>query len=58
MTSSEVVRPEAWRLTEKMLGGRLLDYYGQAERIAFAYASAPREYRFSCAYSLRRVRAL
>ena len=51
VTSSEVVRPEAWRLTEKMLNGRLLDYYGQAERIAFASASAPREYRFSCAYS-------
>ncbi len=51
VTSSEVVRPEAWRLTEQMLGARVIDYYGQAERIAFAHASAPREYRFSCAYS-------
>jgi acyl-coenzyme A synthetase/AMP-(fatty) acid ligase len=51
VTSSEVVRPEAWRLTEQMFGARLHDYYGQAERIAFAYATAPREYRFSCAYS-------
>ena len=51
VTSSEVFRPEAWRLTEQMLGARLIDYYGQAERIAFAWALAPREYRFSCAYS-------
>jgi phenylacetate-CoA ligase len=51
VTSSEVFRPDAWRLTERMLGARLIDYYGQAERVAFAYATAPREYRFSCAYS-------
>ncbi len=51
VTSSEVVRPEAWRLIEQTLGARLVDYYGQAERIAFAHATAPREYRFSCAYS-------
>jgi len=51
VTSSEVVRPESWRLTEQMLGTRVIDYYGQAERIAFAHASAAREYRFSCAYS-------
>ncbi|HEU4589617.1 MAG TPA: hypothetical protein VFS13_01810 [Steroidobacteraceae bacterium] len=51
VTSSEVFRPDAWRLTERMLGARIIDYYGQAERVAFAYASAPREYRFSCAYS-------
>ncbi len=51
VTSSEVFRPEAWRLCEQRLGARVLDYYGQAERIAFAYASAAREYRFSCGYS-------
>ncbi len=51
VTSSEVFRPDAWRLTERMLGARVLDYYGQAERIAFAHAEAPGEYRFSCAYS-------
>lgn len=51
VTSSEVFRPEARRLCEYRLGARILDYYGQAERIAFAYASAAREYRFSCAYS-------
>ena len=51
VTSSEVFRPEAWHLCEQRLGARILDYYGQAERIAFAWAAAAREYRFSCAYS-------
>jgi len=51
VTSSEVFRPEAWLLVERMLGCRLADYYGQAERIAFASASAPGEYRFLHGYS-------
>lgn len=51
LTSSEVVRREAWLLAEEMLGGRLADYYGQAERVAFARAYAPREYRFQYRYS-------
>ncbi len=51
VTSSEVIRPDAWRLVEQMLGCRLADYYGQAERIAFASATAPREYRFHHTYS-------
>ncbi|HEV7608194.1 MAG TPA: hypothetical protein VGO61_12700 [Steroidobacteraceae bacterium] len=51
VTSSEVIRADAWLLVEQMLGCRLADYYGQAERIAFAYANAPREYRFQHGYS-------
>jgi phenylacetate-CoA ligase len=51
VTSSEVFRGDAWRLAENMFGARVVDYYGQAERVAFASAWAPREYRFSCAYS-------
>lgn len=51
VTSSEVFRPDAWALVQNMLGCRLADYYGQAERIAFAFANAPREYRFQHAYS-------
>ena len=51
VTSSEVFRPEAWALVEQMLGCRLADYYGQAERIAFASANAAGEYRFQHAYS-------
>jgi phenylacetate-CoA ligase len=51
LTSSEVVRRDAWLLNEEMLGGHLADYYGQAERVAFAFAYAPREYRFQYRYS-------
>ena len=51
VTSSEVFRPDAWNLVQQMLGCRLADYYGQAERIAFAYANAAREYRFEHTYS-------
>ena len=51
VTSSEVFRPDAWRLVERMFGCRLADYYGQAERIAFAYATSAREYRFEHTYS-------
>jgi phenylacetate-CoA ligase len=51
VTSSEVFRPEAWALVEEMLGCRLADYYGQAERIAFASANAAGEYRFLHGYS-------
>jgi phenylacetate-CoA ligase len=51
VTSSEVFRPEAWMLVQQMLGCQLADYYGQAERIAFAYANAPGEYRFQHGYS-------
>lgn len=51
VTSSEVFRADAWLLVQQMLGCRLADYYGQAERIAFAFSNAPREYRFAHAYS-------
>jgi phenylacetate-CoA ligase len=51
VTSSEVIRPDAWHLIEEMIGCRLVDYYGQAERIAFASANRAREYRFQYRYS-------
>jgi phenylacetate-CoA ligase len=51
LTSSEVLKPEAWTLAQEVLGCRIADYYGQAERVAFAYAFAPREYRFLPGYS-------
>ena len=51
LTSSEVLHPSVWRLAERTLGCRLADYYGQAERVAFAYALAPGEYRFLAGYS-------
>ncbi|HEX7052829.1 MAG TPA: hypothetical protein VF211_02700 [Burkholderiales bacterium] len=51
LTSSEVLHPSVWRLAERTLGCRLVDYYGQAERVAFAWASAPGEYRFLPGYA-------
>jgi phenylacetate-CoA ligase len=51
LTSSEVLNPVTWELAQDVLGCRIADYYGQAERIAFAYATAPREYRFLPGYS-------
>ena len=51
LTSSEVLKPEAWKLAQEVLGCRIADYYGQAERVAFAYAFAPRAYRFLPGYS-------
>ncbi len=51
LTSSEVLNPIAWDLAREVLGCRVVDYYGQAERIAFAHASEPRNYRFLPGYS-------
>jgi phenylacetate-CoA ligase len=52
LTSSEVLRSDAWRFITATLGCRLLDYYGQAERVAFAYAVEPDAYHFLPGYSL------
>jgi phenylacetate-coenzyme A ligase PaaK-like adenylate-forming protein len=51
LTSSEVLRPEVWGLVTRTLGCELLDYYGQAERVGFAWARAPGEYRFLPGYA-------
>jgi phenylacetate-CoA ligase len=51
LVSSEVLKPEAWGLAREVLGCRIADYYGQSERVAFAYAFEPREYRFLPGYS-------
>ena len=50
LTSSEVLKREAWLLARETLGCHLADYYGQAERVAFAYAFEPRSYRFQPSY--------
>jgi phenylacetate-CoA ligase len=51
LTSSEVLKREAWSLARDTLKCDVADYYGQAERVGFAYSFAPREYRFLPAYS-------
>ena len=50
LTSSEVLKREAWALAGDTLGCNLADYYGQTERVAFAYALEPRAYRFLPTY--------
>jgi phenylacetate-CoA ligase len=51
LCSSEVLHPHVWQVARDVLSCRVLDYYGQAERVAFAYATAPGEYRFLPGYS-------
>ena len=51
LTSSEMLAPHVWQLAREALGSELLDYYGQAERVAFAYAQRPGEYRFLPGYA-------
>lgn len=51
LCSSEVLHPSVWQAARDTLGCRILDYYGQAERVAFAYATAPAEYRFLPGYA-------
>jgi phenylacetate-CoA ligase len=49
--SSEVLQPAVWQEAQRRLGCALLDYYGQAERVAFAYAVQQSEYRFLPGYA-------
>jgi phenylacetate-CoA ligase len=51
LTSSEVLHPAVWELATRTLNCRLVDYYGQAERVAFAWAERPGEYRFLPGYA-------
>lgn len=51
LLSSEVLSPAAWSQVRHVLGCQIVDYYGQAERVAFAQASQAKRYRFSPGYS-------
>jgi phenylacetate-CoA ligase len=51
LSSSEVLKPAAWLLARQVLGCKIADYYGQAERIAFAFGFAPTQYFFLPGYS-------
>jgi phenylacetate-CoA ligase len=51
LSSSEVLKPSAWLLARQVLGCKIADYYGQAERIAFAFGFAPTQYFFLPGYS-------
>lgn len=49
--SSEVLPPESWSRCKLALESEVIDYYGQAERVSFAYAFEPSNYRFLAGYS-------
>jgi len=49
--SSEMLTPSARALAESVLHATLIDYYGQAERVAFAYSWHAREYWFLAGYA-------
>lgn len=51
LSSSEMLPESVWRLAQACLGCRLLDYYGQAERVSFAYAQRAGEYFFLPGYA-------
>jgi phenylacetate-CoA ligase len=51
LCSSEVLHDRVWNAARDRLSCRLLDYYGQAERVAFAYATDPGAYRFLPGYA-------
>ena len=51
LASSEVLAPEVWKLARELLGCAIVDYYGLAERVAFAHAASPGEYLFLPGYA-------
>jgi phenylacetate-CoA ligase len=51
LSSSEVLGPPVREAARSAFGARMLDYYGQAERVAFAYAGDDGHYRFLPGYS-------
>ncbi|HET8729457.1 MAG TPA: AMP-binding protein, partial [Alphaproteobacteria bacterium] len=50
LLSSEMLSPGAFEAIEQRLSARVVDYYGQAERVCFAVAHRPHEYRFLPSY--------
>jgi phenylacetate-CoA ligase len=51
LASSEVLAPEVWKLARELIGCTIVDYYGLAERVAFAHAAGPGEYFFLPGYA-------
>lgn len=51
LSSSEMLPSSMWPMVRTVLGASVVDYYGQAERVAFAYATQPGEYYFLPGYA-------
>lgn len=58
VTSSEMLYPAESRLAEQRLGARIIDYYGQAERVALADDAGGDGYRFDPLYGAVELRAV
>jgi phenylacetate-CoA ligase len=52
LTSSECIRPDTIKTAREVLGARIIDYYGQAERVVSAYSIDGSDYNFLPAYGL------
>jgi phenylacetate-CoA ligase len=50
LSSSEMVNPDLFDRVATMLGGQLIDFYGQGERVAFAHATCAGRYCFNPLY--------
>ena len=48
--SSEGLPPRSRALIKEVLGAEVIDYYGQGERVSFAYSLEPGKFRFHPAY--------
>lgn len=55
LCSSEVLPQQTWSLVNSTMKTRLVDHYGQAERVAFAYAEKPSSYVFLPGYSFNEL---
>jgi phenylacetate-CoA ligase len=49
-TSSECIGPDTIKTAREVLGARVIDYYGQAERVVAAYSIDGNDYHFLPAY--------
>lgn len=50
LTSSEELPPPSRAKLADVFGAKVIDYYGQAERVAFAYSTEPGQYVFHAGY--------
>jgi phenylacetate-CoA ligase len=50
VSTCAVLPPDTLRQIEETFGARVVDYYGQAERLCFAVSEGPERYRFQPAY--------
>ena len=51
LSSSEMLAGQTWSLAQRLLGCKLVDHYGQAERVACTHAFASDDYRFVPGYA-------